>query len=411
MSEIRVLPVKVNENLHLSYCTNIHRGETWDVLFPKLKEAVPEIKNVVSPNKKFGLGLRLSAVAAKALNDPGNLDQFKNWLNAENCYVYTLNGFPYGEFHQGSVKESVYQPDWQHSERLQYTKHLMHILSELLPNDVAYGSISTVPIAFKADFTDIGVVIQQLLEVVCESIKIREEKGKSIVLALEPEPGCVLETLFDTLTFFNDNLFSEASIKQLMKKMGMSYEQSEHHLRHSIGVCLDTCHASVMQESPLANYREIMGSGINIFKVQITAALEFAPTLETVQHLKEHFNDGVYLHQTVMKQPGNEQNFFLDIDVLWQTIQDNKGMLSQWYQGRTHFHVPIFVGDIPPFKTTQQDIIELLQSEVLDHSLHLEVETYTFGVLPKDLQLFDVKDNVIRELLWVLPFIERSVES
>jgi hypothetical protein len=134
----------------LTYCTNVHPGETWEETFASLQRYLPAIKQRVSPDQPFGVGLRLSADAAETLGGPEHLDAFKAFLAQSQLYVFTINGFPYGRFHGGRVKESVYLPDWRDEARLVYSNRLADILAALLPErrDIE-GSISTVPGAFK----------------------------------------------------------------------------------------------------------------------------------------------------------------------------------------------------------------------------------------------------------------------
>jgi hypothetical protein len=104
---------------HLTYCTNIHSGETWTDHFGQIKQYIPGIKKTISPNHSFGIGLRLSNTASLELQHKKSLNNFKQWLKQEDCYVLTMNGFPYGSFHNTKVKDQVHVPDWTTSERVQ----------------------------------------------------------------------------------------------------------------------------------------------------------------------------------------------------------------------------------------------------------------------------------------------------
>src|SRR5688500_7154414 len=136
--------MKLNYGLHLAYCTNIHRGENWPQTFDALKQYTLAVKERVCPKGPYAIGLRLSDLASRELSDPQTLLSFKRWLDQNHCYVFTINGFPYGRFHGGPVKEKVYLPDWTTQERLAYTNRLFDILAQLLPAGVE-GSVSTVP--------------------------------------------------------------------------------------------------------------------------------------------------------------------------------------------------------------------------------------------------------------------------
>src|SRR3954469_15003900 len=137
-------PVQLKHNIHLAYCTNIHRGQTWAETWEALKKYTLAVRDRVSAGKPYAIGLRLSDAASRELTDPKTLTDFRRWLEKENCYVFTINGFPYGTFHGGRVKELAYTPDWTTQDRLEYTNRLFDLLGELTPAGVA-GSVSTVP--------------------------------------------------------------------------------------------------------------------------------------------------------------------------------------------------------------------------------------------------------------------------
>src|SRR5688500_16820372 len=132
----------------LTYCTNIHPGETWPEVRAALSRHLPAIRREAAPGRPFGVGLRLAAAAAKDLENPASITELQSLLAAEDCYVFTINGFPYGSFHGTRVKEEVYAPDWSTPERLAYTLQLFDLLVQLGPGDVG-GSVSTVPASFK----------------------------------------------------------------------------------------------------------------------------------------------------------------------------------------------------------------------------------------------------------------------
>src|SRR6185503_6681210 len=141
-------PVQLKHNIHLAYCTNIHRGQNWAETFDALKKYTVAVRDRVSAGKPYAIGLRLSDAASRELSDPNTLKDFRHWLEKENCYVFTINGFPYGTFHGERVKEGAYIPDWTTNERVEYTNRLFDLLAELTPPGVA-GSVSTVPGSFK----------------------------------------------------------------------------------------------------------------------------------------------------------------------------------------------------------------------------------------------------------------------
>src|SRR4051812_38256274 len=180
----------------LTYCTNIHPGESWEQVFENVRTHVLAVKALVAPERAFGVGLRLSAQAARSLREPDRLLAFREFLDRHQLYVFTINGFPYGPFHAQPVKGAVYRPDWREPERGRYTSDLACLLAELLPEGSS-GSISTVPGGFKADLAGpehVSRIAAQLVEQALELHRRQQRSGRLVPLALEPEPCCLLET-------------------------------------------------------------------------------------------------------------------------------------------------------------------------------------------------------------------------
>ena len=134
---------------HLTYCTNIHPGNGWSEVYGNLQRYASPLKARLAPSGAFGIGLRLSGRESSELLQDDSLQQFQAFLQEHGLYVFTLNGFPYGPFHQQPVKAQVHAPDWRDEERVRYTLRLIEILAFLLPDQLD-GSISTSPLSYKA---------------------------------------------------------------------------------------------------------------------------------------------------------------------------------------------------------------------------------------------------------------------
>lgn len=389
------------EGCHLTYCTNIHAGESWAEVRHNLQRYLPAVKRAVAPHEHFGVGLRLSAAAAKALREPGALAELKELLRAYGLYVFTINGFPYGPFHGTRVKEEVYLPDWSQPERLDYTNLLAELLVALLPDgDGLEGSISTVPGAFKpraASAQTIARIASQIVRHVAYLVQLRARTGRTIALALEPEPCCLLETVAETVEFFERQLYGPEALRQLTSQTGLNRAAAEEALRRHVGVCLDLCHAAVEFEDPAAIVPRLRGAGIRIPKMQISAGLRVADlTAEAAQALAP-FNDEVYLHQ-VVERTATRINRYVDLPQALGATPAEPGA-REW---RIHFHVPIFLEELAPFSSTQVFLRAMLaQQRAEPISPHLEVETYTWDVLPEQHRRQDIVSAVVRELDWV----------
>lgn len=385
---------------HLTYCTNIHAGEPLDELMASLARHLPSIKSQVSPQQPFGVGLRIGNSAVQSLRQPAALQGLKNLLQEAACYCFTLNGFPYGAFHGQAVKENAYAPDWSDPLRLDYTQHLADILSALLP-DGQDGSISTVPGTFKPWAEGrVQAIAMNLIQMVAYLASLHNKTGQCIALALEPEPECLLETIAEAVQFFNQHLFSKAGCVRLAQLTGQSPAQAEAAMRRHIGLCYDVCHAAVEFEDARASIELLRGQGIQVGKLQISSALRLARAdAQNLEHLAA-FDEPVYLHQVVQRQGGALTRFADLPQALAQARGPNAaGLGAEW---RVHFHVPVFLERMQHFDTTQaflKDILALHRAQPI--SQHLEVETYTWDVLPQQYRNLDLSSAIARELNWV----------
>lgn len=393
--------MNLGEGIHLTYCSNIHPGESWEEVQANLQQHLPQVRSLVAPGQRFGIGLRLSAQAADALALPGNLSALRQFLDASGFYVFTLNGFPYGAFHGVRVKEAVYLPDWRDQERLRYTNVLASVLAALLPSDKGLcGSVSTVPGAYKSEIrspSDIVAMRDNLVRHVAHLVDIERTMGRRIQLALEPEPCCFLETVEEAVEFFERHLFSAAAADQLMELTELDTAAAHAALRSHLGLCLDLCHAAVEFEHTDACLARLAEAGIGIFKMQVSAGIcitDFGP--ETLEALRTYI-DPVYLHQVVERGPGGLRRF-ADLPQALASL-DEPGQREEW---RMHFHVPIFHDQLGPFRSTRRFIEDMLaRQRRLPVSQHLEVETYTWDVLPPALKEQSVDRAIARELNWV----------
>lgn len=392
----------IKDSTHLSYCTNIHAGESWDAVFESLQAYIPGIKRQVCPDQPFGIGLRLSNEASLSLIKPANLAEFKSWLAAEQCYVFTMNGFPYGGFHGTVVKDNVHTPDWQTPDRLAYTLRLFQILSALLPPS-AEGGISTSPLTYKFWLKNdlekeqaFAESTKNLLQVAKALHDIQQQTGQWLHLDIEPEPDGLLENTAETIQFYQEWLLPQAQKSGLFPP-----DQAEAIVLKHLTLCYDVCHFAVEYESPAWVFEQFRQYGIQIGKIQISAALK--ADLPAVSERTEianafsGFNESTYLHQVIARREDGQKTNFPDLPDALKKI--NQPEFAEW---RTHFHVPIFVEKYGILSSTQSDIVDVLKIQQANPvTNHLEVETYTWEVLPEGLRL-DLQQSIVRELEWVM---------
>jgi sugar phosphate isomerase/epimerase len=386
--------------LHLAYCLNIHPGESWAQNFAAIRDKATAVKEIVAPEQPFGLGLRIAHQAATELTANARLrDEAREFFAAHDLYPFSINGFPYGRFHAGPVKENVYAPDWRTPERLAYTRQLAELLAGWLPEG-AEGSISTVPGSFKPwIMTDANreQMARNLAAFARQCAQIEDATGREIHLGLEPEPSCFLETTPETLAFFRDTLLPIGGA-EIARQHGGSRAAAETLLRRHVGVCFDTCHVALQYEDPAASLRALNGAGIRISKVQISAALRTVSTPESWAALRP-FAEPVYLHQVKGRGPADRAYEAIDL----APALDALPKLPPLDELRVHFHVPLFFEGAGVLQSTADTLTPefwvALRSGVCPH---LEIETYTFDVLPPEVRPADVVQSIAREYDWVL---------
>ena len=395
------------KDLHLSYCSNIHAGESWDATFRNLKIYIPEVKKRLEHKGPFGIGLRLSQEASVVLERPDILQEFRDWLKQTNAYVFTLNCFPYGGFHRTKVKEQVHAPDWTTEARRDYTIRCFRILAQLLPEGME-GGISTSPLTYRHWFsTDVekeeafAQATAHLIEVVEELVRLRRETGKLLHLDIEPEPDGLLENSEELICYFKDWLLTKGKA-ELAKKLGIVEKEAAALILDHLQVCYDVCHFAIGYEKPKETFQKLKKAGIGIGKIQLSAALKLLIPDSPFERFSigkrlEEFADTTYLHQVVGRTKEEGLKSYPDLPQALAQLGDTQDL--EW---RVHFHVPIFLENYGTFQSTQEDIVEVLKLVKADSSMtkHLEVETYTWEVLPEDTHL-TLGEAISRELAWV----------
>ena len=389
--------IQSNPPLHLTYCLNVHPGESWAENVAAIRTYAMAVRNRVAPDKPFGLGLRLSALAAGQLAEAAALNEFRAFLDRENLYVFTINGFPYGQFHGAAVKDSVYAPDWRTAERRDYTIALAEVLAELLPEGVT-GSISTVPGSYKPWIRgddDVRRMVEMLCDTAARLDAIARQSGREIVLALEPEPDCFIENTDEAIALFTGPL-REHGCRYLADRHGLDQADAAQVIGRHLGVCFDTSHLAVAFEDLAASLASLTAAGVRIGKVHLSAALEARANAAARSQLRE-FCDPVYLHQVKSRGADGEVVSYADLP---DALDADADQSSQTW--RVHFHVPLFFEGLGELASTNSLLTgEFAAALRAGASEHLEIETYTFAVLPDELRADDLADSIAREYAWV----------
>lgn len=398
--------MKISTTEHLCYCTNIHPGEHWNEVWESLKTYTLPLKKNLSPEKPFGIGLRLSNIASQEILHGNQLAEFKKWLDKEGLYVFTLNGFPYGGFHRTKVKDDVHKPDWTTDDRLAYTTRIFDILSYLLPEGMT-GGISTSPLSYRHWYKGDAAALEaawntgiiNLAKLALHLHKIHQTTGQLLHVDIEPEPDGLLENTEEVVQLYRQRLLPIAG-PFIAETLQISIEEATNLIYEHIQICYDICHYAVVYEEPAYTFKRWEAEGIKIGKVQISAALKAEFPSEKAERAGivkafEGLNEQTYLHQVVSRKQDGSLAHFNDLPEALTTIWEPE--TAEW---RTHFHVPIFIDKYDELQSTRSQIEKVLQYD--KHiSDHWEVETYTWEVLPEEIR-FDLGASIERELNWVL---------
>lgn len=352
--------------VHLAYCSNVHPAQDLAGIKDQLRRFTGPVRERLGVDT-LGLGLWLPAVtAAQLAADPAQVAELRAVLDEQGLEVVTLNAFPYGGFHDPVVKHKVYHPDWTTRERLTYTLDAAEVLAGLLPEDAARGSISTLPLAWHTPWSDDARrAARANLDELAEGLaRLRQRTGRHVRVGFEAEPGCVVET--------TDEAVAE-----------LSGIDTEH-----LGFCLDTCHLATAFEDATEAVGRVTGAGLPVVKSQLSAALHVPDPSDPATHeLLAGFVEDRFLHQVREYRAAAPP---LHRDDLPESLGEDPATtdaLPGEQPWRIHFHLPLHATPQPPLASTDAELVTAARALLGGEQAltdHLEVETYTWTVLPED---------------------------
>jgi hypothetical protein len=375
------------QNAHLAYCTNIHPAETWAETELALKTHVLAVRDILvnhgslTKQEPFAIGLRLSALAAEQLLSGNHLSLLKQWLSENHAYVFTINGFPYGNFHTTRVKERVFQPDWTHQDRVNYTKNLFLILAEIAPPHTE-ASVSTLPGSHKTFGADETIIHQNLSDLALWLDQLSAKTGHDFHLGLEPEPLGLFENTEETLAFFRKLHLDNPLSNSIQKRIGINY---------------DACHFALEFEQAEPSLNALVKAGIRISKIHLSSALSFNPQDSSAQQAIRKFEEPIYFHQVIVQTQDQHVHRFLDLPNYLAAPP-----IPNAIEARVHFHIPLDAEPAPPLNSTRthaKDILSWCKAHP-SHCQHFEIETYTWAILPDGLKR-NVEEQIAAEYHWV----------
>jgi sugar phosphate isomerase/epimerase len=380
----------------LGYSSNLHAAETVDELEGVLASFTAEARRRLGW-ERLGLDLRLGSVAIRELAaDPKPLARLRRALDAAGAAAHSLNAFPLRPFQAAVVKADAYRPDWTESEREYDTIAIIPVALGL--SDDRLVTVSTVPGSYRpfgAARNDHGAIAGALGRFAAHAALAKRACGRQVVLALEPEPWCTLETSHDAVAFWRGPLASHGVVAAAALLDGDQAAARTAVAEH-LGVCFDTCHLSLAFEDQRAAVARLVAAGVRIAKCQFSAAPEVLDP--------HHDRAGVaalralaeprFMHQTAAASASGSLSKVEDLDQLDTCL----ARLPSATAVRSHFHIPVFrEPQGSGLSSTVADSRIGLAACIAAGCEHLSVETYTWSILAAHER--DALDGTVRELV------------
>ena len=371
---------------HLTYSTLVHPADDWPQLWNSLNTYLPKVKARFAGNKSFGVCIRLSAKTAETLaNSPAEREKLKKFLGDNDMYIYTANAFVYGHFKGDDGQGTGVRAGLAHARSAPSTPSMSPTFWPTSARRESRRRSRPRRSASKPRVTGPDVVASytnNVLRVVAHLIALEAKTGRTVQLALEPEPFCFLETTDETIDYFTKHLYSGAAVEKLAKLAHVPIAEANEALRRHLGIVYDICHQAVEYEDIAQSLQKLVDAGVPVFKLQEAAALHMPEVTQPVVDTLKRYAKTIYLTQTLEKRNG-KINRYLNVDDAIAAFEKDPGP-REW---RTHIHVPVFLDDLGQFRTTRfaiEDALRFHKQKPL--SRHLEVETYTWDMLPDSLK-------------------------
>lgn len=395
-------PDHPGRRVHLAYCLNLHGAEDLPGTLRGIREITLPLRDRLAEGRVFGVGLYLPASVALRLAGPDgerDLEDLAAELEREGLDAFTHNAFPYGGFHADGLKRAVFAPAWFEAQRLEFTLAVARVAARLARGRGGLVSISThsgrfgpfAPGELERATANLGRCLEGLAA-------LSEAEGLRLRLAIEAEPRASA----------GDTRELEGFLEHLERALDPGL------VRAHLGACLDACHSAVEFEAPAEVLRR--GLRLPLGKLQVSSALALCDPAAHPQARDAllALDEPRYLHQTT----GRHGAVLLRCDDLPELAAALADPASSWLacdEWRTHFHVPVDLEALGGLGTTRahaEALVEALLADPAcwgDPDLHLELETYTWDVLPGAARgAGDLVDGLEREYAPVLRALQRG---
>ena len=297
--------------------------------------------------------------------------------------------------------EQVYEPDWTTEERTRYTMGVADVLVDITEPGVE-PSIQTAPLAFRPNVTGPDYVDGFTHQPAARG----RAPGRPRAAHRPPDQaGARARAVLLPRDDRGDGplLRGARLLRAGIARAGGPHRAARLARRRawSAGTsawCSTSATSRWRSRTSRPSLELLVAAGIPIFKLQEAAALWVPEVTEDAVRELERFTDTIYLSQTTERRDG-ELTRYLNLGDAIEAWQATPGGAREW---RTHFHVPVFLDEIGGFRTTRSGIEAALRMHARTPlSDHLEIETYTWDVLPAHLKTGDIDEYVSREIEWV----------
>jgi sugar phosphate isomerase/epimerase len=408
--------------VRLAYCMNLHAAESLDELVLGIERITSPLRDRIAPGREFGVGMYVPGALARELaNDAAKLAHLKAALDRRELDPFTFNAFPFGGFQTDGLKEGVFEPRWDEEARLAFTLDVARVATALARGDPGerHVSISTHAGAHASYFrrssdrsAKLALFARGFRRAAAELAALEAASGRRIVLSIEPEPRSSANDTSELTALF-------AAISNPQKGEHADREAIQRHL----GACLDTCHAAVEFEPERRALGQAAGLrsarlGAGLGKVQWTSALSLRDPAGNPAALRAliALDEPRFLHQVTGHAPG-----------LTLRAPDLGAFAAEWEEGerewrrafelRCHFHVPIDAerlgdGGLATTRAYADGVLALALAQPAEWGtgeLHVEIETYTWDVLPREARgAGELVDALEREYRHAIEHLERA---
>lgn len=400
----------------LGYCLNVLAGEDLPSLERALEQVCAAVRDRVAPDGVLGLGLYLPAALALPLAEDRAAKRrkdLKKRMERLGLCAFTANAFPFGGFHRPGLKAGVFRPSWDESERAFFTAAVALIADELAPADASHVSVSTHSGLHRSEPNALDRVEAcgrglGLTLVALDALSARH--SRPTVLSIEPEPRSLAGDTRELAAIWPALL---RGARAELSERGVADPEAV--LATHLGLCLDTCHAAVEFEEPQDVCDRIDALKLPIGKVQVSSALRLPnPGADAEGRARLlAMDEPVYLHQVTGRPAagaGAAGELLLRAQDLGDPALSSDPKWLDCDEWRCHFHVPVDAPDPLPdaggLSTTAAQGAATLAAVLADpdrwgtRDLHVEVETYTFDVLPPAWREGGLAASLARELEW-----------